>query len=467
MDQRQTLDPRLIQAMEVLQLSAPALEQKVESELADNPALEIEPAEGEQWQWADRKRSRGPGDDGAAPRRVRVGTGERDAKQEAMANAPARGESLHSQLQNQWRMADVDEADQTLGEYLLGRVDADGYLREDAQSLLSSAPARTGAEDIERVVHLLQAHLEPPGMCARNLRECLLLQMRAEAKAQSGEDERAGKPPLQPTEGLSLERAIVERHLPDIEGNRLPKVAAALGVPVAKVQEAVRKLRRFHPHPGRLLASEATCNIYPDATVRFDDAGATVIELARGNLPPLSINPDIEQLARDKSADAESRKTMAQCVGKARTLIEAIEQRRATLQKVIAEAVREQRDFFEQGPQALRPLTETEIAARLGVHVATVSRAVSDKYLDTPRGILPLRMLFSGGTTSSGGETLAWGAVQAKLKQIVEAEDKKKPLSDDALVKELDKVGLTIARRTVAKYRDELGIPTARERRAH
>ncbi len=370
-----------------------------------------------------------------------------------MGNAPAKGASLHDQLKSQWHLAQANEDDLKLGEFLLSRIDADGYLRESATTLLSASPPHTRPEDLERVIRLLQTHLEPPGLAARNLRECLLLQIAAEEKAGTGE---------QP-----LERAIVLHHLPDIEANHLPKVAEILGASVAQIRAATKGLRRFNPHPGRLLASEVACNIYPDATVRFEATGSFTVELARGNLPPLSINAAIESLTRDKNADADTRKTMAQYVGKARTLMEAIEQRRATLQKVIAEAVREQIAFFEQGPQALKPLTETEVALRLGVHVATVSRAVSDKYLDTPRGILPLRMLFSGGTTTAGGETLAWGAVQAKLKRIVEAENPKKPMSDDALVQELGKAGLTIARRTVAKYRDELGIPTARERKKH
>ncbi len=451
MDQRQTLDPRLIQAMEVLQLSAPALEQKVEAELMDNPALEIEPPEGENWQWDDRRRPGASGNN--QTRRVRMGAGERDAKQDAMANAPAKGASLHDQLKSQWCMAEANEDDLKLGEFLLSRIDADGYLRESGAALISAAPPHTRPEDVERVIRLLQTHLEPPGLAARNLRECLLLQIAAEEKMEAG--------------GHPLERAIVLHHLPDIEANHLPKVVAALGASMAQIQAAVKGLRRFNPHPGRLLASEAACNIYPDAAVEFDEMGAITVELARGNLPPLSINSAIETLTRDKGADPQMRKDMAHYVGKARTLMEAIEQRRATLQKVICEAVREQRAFFEQGPQALKPLTETEIAHRLGVHVATVSRAVSDKYLDTPRGILPLRMLFSGGTTNTAGEALAWGAVQEKLKRIVAGENPKKPLSDDALVKELEKSGLTIARRTVAKYRDELDIPTARERKKH
>ena len=459
------LDPRLIQAMEVLQLSAPALEQKVESELAENPALEVEQARGEEgeWQWADRQTRGKGGDDSFSPRRVRAQSGERDAKMEAMANAPARGESLHTQLHNQWHVAAIDSDDLALGDFLLSRIDADGYLRDGAQALLAQAPPRTEAEDIERVVKLLQKNLEPPGLAARNLRECFLLQMQAEERqepAYGDEEDHGGT--------RKIERAIVERHLPDLEANRLPKIAESLKLSVAQVQAAVRKLRRFHPHPGRLLAVEPVCNIYPDAAVSFDDkTGEAVILLTRGNLPALTINPEIEALTRDKKSDAEARKTLAQYVGKARTLIEAMEQRKVTLLRVIGEAVRDQRAFFDHGPQALKPLTETEIAERIGVHVATVSRAVSDKYLETPRGIIPLRMLFSAGTTSDSGETMAWGAVQAKMKQIVDAEDKKKPLSDDALVEELKKVGITIARRTAAKYRDEMNIPTARDRKEH
>ncbi|MEO1237897.1 MAG: hypothetical protein AAFX76_14020 [Planctomycetota bacterium] len=172
-------------------------------------------------------------------------------------------------------------------------------------------------------------------------------------------------------------------------------------------------------------------------------------------------------MAADKSTDKKTRDFIGTNLRNARWLIDAVRQRHATLLRVIGVVIEAQRDFFDQGPGALKPLPMTLVADQLGVHVATVSRAVSEKYLQTPRGIFPLRMFFSGGTETDGGEAMSWTAVQAKLKEVIDAEDKQRPWSDDALVDELKKHGIEIARRTVAKYRKQLNIPPARQRREY
>ncbi|MCG8511383.1 MAG: RNA polymerase sigma-54 factor, partial [Rhodospirillales bacterium] len=181
----------------------------------------------------------------------------------------------------------------------------------------------------------------------------------------------------------------------------------------------------------------------------------------------LTISRDYQDLAKDKDADKKTRDFVAKNLSSARWLIDAINQRNNTLLRVIGVVVQAQRDFFDQGPQALKPLPMTTVADQLGIHVATVSRAVSEKYLQTPRGILPLRMFFSGGTESSDGESMAWGAVQAKLKEVIDEEDKKNPMTDDELVTAMKEQGIDIARRTVAKYRKVMNIAPARQRREY
>jgi RNA polymerase sigma-54 factor len=181
----------------------------------------------------------------------------------------------------------------------------------------------------------------------------------------------------------------------------------------------------------------------------------------------LRISPRYEEMAKDRSVDATTREFVSNNVRQATWLIESINQRRNTLLRVVNVVLARQRDYFDHGPQHLKPLPMIEVADQLGVHVATVSRAVSDKWMQTPRGLVPLRKFFSGGTETQSGESMSWDAVKARLREIVDSEDKARPLSDEALVEELKKRGIEIARRTVVKYRQQLDIPPARRRKVH
>ncbi len=205
--------------------------------------------------------------------------------------------------------------------------------------------------------------------------------------------------------------------------------------------------------------------ITPDVMVDLLESGEVKIILSDGNQPGLYISKAYRKMARDRNTDRQARQFILNSIRSAQWLIGAIQQRRETVRRVVEEVFKVQRRFLEEGPQALRPLPMADIAAKVGVHVATVSRAVAGKYVQTPVGIYPLRMFFSGGTTTADGQNVAWDAVKVKLREIIEAEDKSNPLDDDALAAQLKKHGLDIARRTVAKYRKLLGIPPARRRR--
>jgi len=499
MDQRMKLDPRMIQSMEILQMPMPALEERIEQELASNPTLELAEAgdsaqdlkqEREQAKRDDQEGERplvvqedkdgkhsaddferlsniseqygdswdanmSEGSSSFARQRVASSAGERDAKQDAMANTQARTASLYDQLIAQWHLTDAPETLLELGDYLIGQVDADGYLRATDEDLLKQAPEDTTPDLLSQAIDRLQLTLEPPGLAARDLRGCLLLQIDAKS---------AEEPDLD----LTLERQLVDGHLKDIEQNRYPKIAKSLGLEIDQIKQAVLHLRQFHPHPGRLLASDEVRSITPDAVIEYDDEqDAYTARLTNGMLPPLTISREYQDMAKDKGQDKKTRDFVMKNLSSARWLIDAIQQRNNTLLRVIGVVVQAQRDYFDQGAQALRPLPMTQVADQMGVHVATVSRAVSEKYLQTPRGILPLRMFFSGGTESEGGEQMAWGAIQAKLQQIVDGEDKTKPMTDDQLVEALKEQGIEIARRTVAKYRKVQNIPPARQRREY
>jgi len=499
MDQRMKLDPRMIQSMEILQMPMPALEERIEQELASNPTLELSQS-GPDNATLERERKQAQRDDTEGERplvvqedpdgkhsaddferlsniseqygdswdantsegsstfarnRVSSTAGDRDGKMDAMANAAARGMSLYDQLSEQWHLTDADEDIRALGDYVIGMIDADGYLRVTDAELLEKAPAKTTAEGLSETINTLKRVLEPTGLCARDLRDCLLMQIDARASEDKDID-------------LSAERMLVEGYLKDIEENRYPKIAKSVGKEIDVIQRTVQNLRQFHPHPGRLLASESVRMIRPDAVIEFDEENDSyTATLTQGSVGPLTISRDYEDMAKDKGQDKQTREFVMRNLNNARFLLDAIQQRRNTLLRVIGVVVNAQRDFFEQGQQALRPLPMTTVADQLGVHISTISRAVSEKYLQTPQGIVPLRMFFSGGADSADGEAMAWGAIQAKLKQVIDGEDKSKPLSDDQLVTALKNQGVSIARRTVAKYRKVMNIPAARQRRQY
>ena len=511
LEQRMKLTPRMIQSMEILQLPAQALEERIEQELATNPTLDLREPGGEEAAETEDEatQSRRDAHEGERELVVRDGsddqsrrddferlsnltdeyaeqwadntfeaertwttssqrlprdTGERDGKMDAMANAAARPQSLADQLMAQWHQEDVPDDIRRAGDFLIGFIDDDGYLRTDRQTLLSQAPPGITDETLDEALHALQRGLDPPGLVARDLRECLLLQidMRIESERElDGDNE-------QLLEEFALQRRLVSDHLKDIEINRLPRVAEALGVSVDEVKRAIVHLRRYHPHPGRLLVQDTPQVVRPDVIVEYDEVeDRYVAYLARDYVPGLTINSGYEQMGRDGNVDAKTRQFVNESLRSARWLMDAIEQRNSTLLRVVNVVIEAQRAFFDQGPQYLRPLPMTAVADQLGIHVATVSRAVSEKYIQTPRGIYPLRMFFTGGTETESGESVSWAAVQHKLKQIIDAEDKSKPLNDDELVEKLKAEGIDLARRTVAKYRKQLHIPPARQRREY
>ena len=423
MTQQMKLAPRMIQSMEILQMAQQALEARIEEELASNPTLELAEASDDasdvraELQQEERDNleatrelnideTSSGGDDferlsnmaetigddwessnyetgeSFARRQLSRTAGERDGKLDAMANTAARGASLYDQLLEQWMLTENDEKTAAAGEYLIGHLDADGYLRTEMRSLLSQAPQGVTEADLQHALIRLQQVLEPPGIGARNLQECLLLQMDAAERNDPDVD-------------FTRERLLVSDYLKDIETNRLPKISKATGLSVDEINRAKRNLRQFHPHPGRLLADEDPRVITPDAIVEYDDENDRYVAyLTRGRLPGLQVNSEYERILTDKSADAKTRKFVGNNIRSARWLIEAIEQRNTTLLRVINVVLMAQRDFFDQGPSALKPLPMTQVAEQLGIHVATVSRAVSEKYLQTPRGIFPLRMFF-------------------------------------------------------------------------
>lgn len=501
--QHMKLAPRMIQSMEILQMPLVELEERIEQELEGNVTLELveampdpdeAPAQEADTQLDDKPltvdEKTGTDDfarldtyeqlnpdaaeneysasgmerfadyQPASSQRIRD-TGERDSKMEAMANTPARAASLVDQLRGQWGLADVDERIFMLGELLIANIEDDGYIRTPLEAIADRAPHSDGKPvteaDLEQALVAVQLLLDPPGVGARDLRECLLLQL--DALEDSG---------AMPDKMLLVVRMLSEQYLEDMMQNRLPRIAEKSGLSLDEVKAGIKQFRKLNPAPARMLVDESLPPIIPDAVVEFDEEGDRYIAyLNDTRLMNLRINRMYAEMSRDKQVPKKDRDFIKTNLSNATWLIDALGQRRHTVQRVLNVVVDAQRDYFDYGPQALKPLPMTQVADQLGIHVATVSRAVADKYLQTPRGIVPLRGFFSGGLQTQDGEEMSYDAVKAALKEVIDAEDKAKPLSDETLVEQLKSKGIEIARRTVAKYRGQLGIPSARLRKTY
>jgi RNA polymerase sigma-54 factor len=321
-----------------------------------------------------------------------------------------------------------------------------GYFRSSLRDLL---PADAGPEQMklaEEALVIVQ-DLDPPGIAARDLKECLLKQL---------------TPDLLFYEELQL---LIAHHLEDLRDNKLPLIERKTGYSIELIQEAWSELRTLNPKPGAVFAEAVNQAVQPDVFVERQDDGGYKVIVDDSRTPSLQISRYYIDRIRSGTATPEEKEFIKRKITAAQWLIDAIEQRRSTLTKVSQAIVDHQRDFLDNGPEFIKPLKMQEIADKVGVHVTTVSRAVDEKYMQTPRGIFPLKRFFVGGTHADGGEDVAWDIIRIRLQEVIDREDKLHPLSDDDLVEELKKQGLNVARRTITKYRQRMGIPSSRQRK--
>ena len=289
------------------------------------------------------------------------------------------------------------------------------------------------------------ASLDPRGVGARTIIESLLLQLDPK-----GPD-------------YKLKHAVIQDHLVDINKNKRPKVARELGISIQELNGLIDQIAKLDPRPGRRIGSDRNAPVHPDVVIEWIE-GRYEIRLEDSFFPRIRVNPDYRRMLQ-ASDDPKVKDYVRKKIENAKWLVDAIQQRQNTLYRVCEEIFAVQTPFLDYGPSHLRPLKMQEVADRVGIHVSTVSRAVADKWLQTPRGLVPLRKCFSGGTETDTGQNMSWEAIKAKLKDIVDAEDKSSPMSDAALSDALKEAGIEIARRTVVKYRQQLDIPPARRRK--
>src|SRR5262249_277905 len=357
--------------------------------------------------------------------------------------------------------------------YLISHIDDRGYLatplEEIARGLEAASPQGAGPGEINvagsgdnadsadgtafPLSRLEQApariqKLDPPGLGAQNCTGWLLLQVTPE-------------PPHR-----EVVRALIVGHLEDIRHNRLPVIQKRTGFDLETIQEAIEILKHLNPKPGSRFSSENIPYVVPDIAVERTEAGEYEVKLLDDWTPNIYISRRYIDLYRDKSTDPKAKEFLKRKIQSAQWLIEAIEQRRSTLGKVTKAIIKHQRAFLDKGPEHIEPLKMQQIADLVGVHVTTVSRAVDDKWVQTPRGIFPLKRFFGGGTKNEAtGEEVGWEVIKNKLLEIIGAEDNSNPLSDEDLVARLNEAGYPVARRTVTKYRKMLDIPSSRQRK--
>ena len=430
---------QLQQAIRILQLSAVELSEEIERAFLENPLLEMEDAAPAQeassaYEAAERELFAAPydADDWC----------ETEHAHERREFAAPVALSLEEELLREVDVHFVDLHERAIAVFLVGSLDERGYLVVP----LAEVARATGADEdaVARVLGILQS-FEPAGIGARDLAECMRLQA-----------ERAGI-----YEGLL--RAVIERHLRAVADGRYRAIARAEGAALADVQTAVDILRTFSPKPGSAYGKEASAYIRADVRLTAAD-GRFEITVCNEQLPRLLVS----RLYRNTAGmDAETRDYIAQRIYAARALIRSIEQRGETLRRVAEELVRRQTDFVLHGAGALRPLTMQTVADALSIHESTVSRAVAHKYIDLPRGLVPLRDFFSAavGTEENGAHSA--DAVRAAIRALIAAEDAHVPLSDARIADLLAESGITAARRTVMKYREQLGIPSSTKRRRY
>lgn len=480
LEQKMRLAPHMIQSMEILQLPILALQERIEQELNSNPVLEVdEPLDAEEVESIEQQsQTETSGDQAEATAeasseenferfesldddykdymqrgesfRSRARSDETDKKLEALKNTAAGPKSLHEYLSDQWRLVEESPAIKKAGQMIIDFIGARGYLSVRLEQLHNKDRADFSFEDLKQALGCVQK-LDPLGVGARDLRECLLIQM-----AESNED-------------MSFEIQLVAEHVNELLENRLPEIARAMNCSIEAVNRAIERMSKLDTSPGLQVGQERNHPITADVIVEpLDESGSYSVRLADSNVPSLRVSDYYATMWKDSKTPEKTRKYLQNNIRSAQWIMDAIEQRKNTLLRVTEAVVKYQKDFFEKGRLYLKPLPMSKVADDVGVHLATVSRAAAGKYVQCPQGVLPLRKFFSGGMQDDNGQALSWEAIRAKLQEIIDAEDKSKPLSDDRICKELAKAGIkNLARRTVAKYRKLLNIPAARFRKRY
>jgi len=471
------INPRLYQAMDLLYMPLLDLQNHLKQELLNNPFLDmIEPDEEDDEDGLEQQEDPNPETEAEKEEKGEIdweeilldgfdAGGRREEHEEREYYEPVTVDTrdLADHLRDQVSLLDLNGRQMYLADEYIGNINEDGYLAcglerivegvnesvakvaEEADRDVTDLPMYTMGE-AEEMLAIIQS-LDPPGVGARDLRECLMLQLR-----EAGLEH-------------SVPFRLVRDCFDELIAHRWSEISKRFGISPGDVQKAADEIAKLDPKPG-LVYSDASDNyIIPDLIVDKID-GKYHVFLNDANLPRLKLSKAYQEIARDKKKfDGENKEFISNKLNSANWMIQAIEQRRQTMLKVMNYIVERQREFFEKGVQYLKPLTLREVAEVISMHESTVSRVTNEKFVQTPRGVLPLKFFFSSGLSTTAGEDVSARGIKAQIQKLVSEENPKHPLTDQAIVNILKETGVQIARRTVAKYRDQLGVLSARMRK--
>ncbi|MGJ3243796.1 MAG: RNA polymerase factor sigma-54 [Opitutales bacterium] len=465
------LAPQLRQSLKILQAPAMELRNTILEELQANPLLEELPMEGvsyeekvaesEQGDSEARERENDELDFGedyqtlqklteewreffAQEGQNHVYTTEDAERRQHFFDSVVSESSLQEHLLAQADLSDMDEQEMEALKYLVGAIDDKGFLTETASEI--ALQTRLPLRKVQRAVETLKT-FDPPGIGCASLQESLLQQLSLRGR------------------GDSLAARILQKHYDLLLRRRIPEMARKQGAPVDEVQAAIEEIASLDPAPGRKFSEDTNRVVTPDVKVEKDN-GEWIIHLNNDYIPRLRLNSIYKEMLAKGKLTAKEKEYIQERMRSGKFLINSIEQRQQTIERITREILNYQKAFFEEGVARLRPLTMNQIAQTVGVHETTVSRAIANKYIDTPWGVFDFKYFFTPGYTNGSGESVSNTSIKDVIANLIDAEDPAKPLSDQEVVNILKERDIKIARRTVAKYREELGIlPTNLRRR--
>jgi RNA polymerase sigma-54 factor len=467
--QEQTLAPQQIQSLEILLAPLLELQAKINMELETNPTLEQETpgneelsgdliADAESAIMAVSESEKKELDDGGILELIQLSevwhdflpvgplqsfSPEDEKKRQHFFDSLINEVSLQEHLLDQLKHLNISDDERARAELIIGSVDNTGYLRSILADLATIA--EVDVEEMEKALNVVQS-FEPPGIAARDLKECLLLQLK-----------RAGN------NDLVLER-LIEEHLDDIATNKLPMVSKRMNLSIEELHSYINKIKRLNPYPGTVLTPDTPVYIVPEVRIEKIDGKFVVIPNDE-SIPKLRVSQFYLKLLENPSTSKETREYIKEKLLKSKSLIKSLVQRQKTIVKIAEVILEWQYEFFENGIEALKPLNMQYVADKLDLHETTISRAIANKYMLTPFGLFEFKFFFSSGFQSDSGEDVSSRSVKEKIKDLIARENPAKPISDSKIAKLLKEQGLSVARRTVAKYREDMGIPSSHLRR--
>jgi len=469
--QQQKLSPLQIQTIKLIEMPVQALEQHVREVLNDNPVVDEAPSkneedrdvsisevEAQEQSGGSLEENYGPQDDDIPSYNLHVNNWGKDERPEY--NTFSVKQSFSQSLQEQLGYRNLTEHQRTVATFIIGSLDDDGYLRRDLESLVDDLAFRAGVEssteEVEQMLRIIQ-QFEPSGVGARDLRECLIIQL---------EDKKQ-------TPQVRTALTILKNHFDDFKARHFQRIMTRLHLSADEMKEVLEEVRKLNPSPGGQIDdsyADQAQQIVPDFRLDYEH-GELILSMPRFSVPELRINRKYAEImengryTQDRS-QKEAATFVKQKLDSAKWFIEALRQRQNTLESTMRAIIEYQHDYFIDGDEAsLRPMVLKDIAEKTGFDISTISRVVNSKWIETHFGIFPLKYFFSEGLENSEGEEVSTREIKKVLRALVDAEDKQNPLTDDDLVEALSAKGYKVARRTIAKYRAQLDIPKARLRR--